>query len=434
MMLCARRAAAYAANANYGFQAVGRSRLRTEGGSAMSSRLALLLSLLLSVACGPGLAEKKYGPGVTDTEIKIGQTYPYSGPLSAYSTIAKTQLAFFEKINAEGGVNGRKIRLISLDDAFTPPKTVEQTRKLVEAEEVLLLFQSLGTPTVSSILKYVNAKKVPTIFIASGATKWGDPRNSPWTIGWQPTYHLEMGIFARYIMKQTPGAKVGVLFLNNDAGKDFLDGVRLGFGDQYRKFVVSEIAVEATDPTIDSQIVSMKGTGVDVVINTLPPKSAAQAIRKIYDLSWKPAHYLSSISSSVASVLQPAGLERSVGIVSLGYVKDPSDPQWSGDPGVAEYKSFMKKHYAMGDPNDGFNVYGYSTAQTLVHVLKQCGDDLTRENVMRQVTSIQDLELPLLLPGIKVHTSPTDVFPIRKMQMIRFDGTRWVRFGDVLGE
>lgn len=400
----------------------------------MSRCLAVLVAFLLTLAAQPALAQKHYGPGVSDTEIRIGQTFPYSGPLSSYSTIAKTHLAYFDKINAEGGINGRKIRLISLDDAFTPPKTVEQTRKLVEADEVLLLFQSLGTPTVSSIQKYVNARKIPTIFIASGASKWADPKGSPWTIGWQPTYHLEMGIFARYIMKQTPNAKVGVLFLNNDAGKDFLDGVHVGFGDQYRKSVVSEIGVEVTDPTVDSQIVSLKASGADVVINTLPPKAAAQTIRKMHDLGWKPAHFLSSISSSIASVLQPAGLDRSTGIVSLQFVKDVSDPQWANDPGVMEYRSFMKKYYPLGDPNDTFNVYGYSTAQTLVHVLRKCGDELTRENVMRQATSIHDLELPLLLPGIRVNTTPTELFPIKKMQLIRFDGTRWIRFGEVLGD
>jgi ABC-type branched-subunit amino acid transport system substrate-binding protein len=286
---------------------------------------------------------------------------------------------------------------------------------------------------VTAIQKYVNAKKVPTLFIASGATRWGDYRDSPWTMGWQPTYHIEMGIFASYIKKNLPNAKVGVLFLNNDAGKDFLEGVRLGFGDQYRKYVVSEIAVEVTDPTVDSQIIAMKGSGVDVLINTLPPKAAAQAIRKVFDMGWKPTHFLSSISASVASVLQPAGLEKSVGILSLQYVKDASDPQWNNDPGVLEYRSFMKKYYPEADPMDPFNIYGYSTAQTMVHVLRLCGDDLTRENVLSQATSIKNLELPLLLPGIRINTGPTDYFPIKQMQMIRFDGTRWVRFGDVLG-
>jgi branched-chain amino acid transport system substrate-binding protein len=391
---------------------------------------ALAILGLTSLSLG---ADKRYGPGVSDTEIKIGQTYPWSGPISSYATIARTQLAYFEKIGAEGGINGRKIKLISLDDAFTPPKTVEQTRKLIEGEDVLLLFQSLGTPTVTAIQKYVNARKVPTLFIASGATRWGDYKGSPWTIGWQPTYHSEMGIFAQYIMKNVPSAKVGVLFLNNDAGKDFLEGVRLGFGDQYKKYVVSEIAVEVTDPAVDSQIITMKSSGIDVLINTLPPKAAAQTIRKVFDMGWKPTHFLSSISASVASVLQPAGLEKSIGIMSLNYMKDTSDPQWKVDPGVLEYRNFMKKYYPEGDPNDPFNEYGYSSAQTLIHVIKLCGEDLTRENVMKQAANIQNLQLPLLLPGITINTSSTDYFPIKQMQMVRFDGTRWVRFGDVLG-
>ena len=378
-------------------------------------------------------AEKKYGPGVTDTEIKIGQTYPYSGPISSYATIARTQLAYFEKINAEGGMNGRKIRLISLDDGYQPPKTVEQTRKLVEDDEVLLLFQSLGTPTVTAIQKYVNAKKVPTLFIASGASRWGDYKGSPWTMGFQPTYHIEMGIFAKYIMNNLPNAKVGVLFLNNDAGKDFLEGVQLGFGNLYKRFVVSEVAVEVTDPTVDSQIIAMKSSGADVLINTLPPKAAAQTIRKVFDMGWRPTHLLSSISSSVALVMQPAGLEKSTGILSLGYLKDPSDPQWKDDSAVLEYLRFMKKYYPEGDPTDGANVYGYSSAQTMIQVFKQCGDDLTRDNVMRQAANLKDLQLPMLLPGIKINTSPTDYFLIQQMQMIRFDGTRWTPIGEVIG-
>ena len=393
--------------------------------------LVVLTAFLLLQASA--LAEKKYAPVVTDTEIKIGQTYPYSGPISSYSTIAKTQLAYFDKINAEGGVNGRKVKLLSLDDGYQPPKTVEQTRKLVEAEEVLLLFQPLGTPTVTAIQKYVNARHIPTLFIASGASRWGDYKGSPWTMGWQPTYHNEMGIFANYIMKNLPHAKVAVLFLNNDAGKDFLEGVQLGFGDQYKKFVVSEIAVEVTDPTIDSQIITMRDSGADVVIDTVPPKAAAQTIRKMFDMGWQPTHLLSSISASLALVLKPAGLEKSVGILSLSYIKDVSSPEWKDDPATLEYFNFMKKYYPQGDPTDAANVYGYSTAQTMIQVLKQCGDDLTRENVMKQAANLKNLELPMLLPGIKINTSPTDYFLIQQMQMIRFDGTRWMPIGGVLG-
>lgn len=392
----------------------------------------LLLTVVLTFGGHVCLAQKNYGPGVTDTEIKIGQTYPHSGPISSYATIARTQLAYFAKINAEGGVNGRKIKLISLDDAFMPPKTVEQTRKLVESDEVLMLFQSLGTPTVTAIQKYVNAHRIPTLFIASGASRWGEYKGSPWTMGWQPTYHAEMGIFARHIMKTALKAKVGVLFLNNDAGKDFLEGVKLGFGEHYKRFVVSEVAVEVTDPTIDSQIIALKGSGVDVVIDTLPPKAAAQTIRKIFDIGWRPQHLLSSISSSVSTVLQPAGLDKSVGIISLQSMKDVSDPQWNNDPGVKEYMNFMKKYYPDGDPVDIFNVYGYTSAQTMVQVFRQCGSDLTRDNVMRQAANLKNLELPLLLPGIKINTGPTDYFPIEQMQLIRFDGTRWVKMGDVM--
>jgi len=393
--------------------------------------LALLATLCLSSR--PAWAEKKYDPGASDTEIKIGQTLPYSGPISSYATIARTHLAYFEMINAEGGINGRKIRLLSLDDGFQPPKTVEQTRKLVEGDQVLFLFQSLGTPTVTAIQKYVNARKVPTLFIALGASRWGDYKGSPWTMGWIPTYHAEMGIFANYIMRNLPNAKVGVLFLNNDAGKDFLEGVQLGFGNLYKKFVVSEIAVEVTDPSIDSQIIAMKSSGADVVIDTLPPKAAAQTIRKVFDMGWRPTHFLSFISSSVATVLQPAGLDKSIGILSSGFQKDPSDPRWKDDPAVLEYLRFMKKHYPEADPSDGLNVDGYLTAQTMVQVLKQCGDDLTRENVMRQAANIKNLQLPMLLPGIKLNTSPTDYLPIEQMQMMRFDGAKWVFFGEVIG-
>lgn len=395
-------------------------------------RFLVALVVSLSVTSGMALADKNYGPGVSDTEIKIGQTYPYSGPASSYATIARAQLAYFEKVNAEGGVNGRKIKLFSLDDGYQPPKTVEQTRKLVEDEEVLLLFQSLGTPTVTAIQKYVNARRVPTLFIAAGASRWGDYKGSPWTMGWQPTYHAEMGIFANYIMKNLPNAKVAVLFLNNDAGKDFLEGLQLGFGDRYKKFVVSEIAVEVTDPTIDSQIIAMKGSGADVLINTVPTKAAAQTIRKVFNMGWKPIHFLSSISTSVASVLQPAGLEKSVGILSLAYTKDASDPQWKNDPATLEYLRFMKSYYPQGDPADTMNVYGYSTAQTMIQVLRQCGDDLTRNNVMRQAANLKDLELPMLLPGIRINTSPTDFYPIEQMQLMRFDGKEWVRFGEII--
>lgn len=397
--------------------------------------LRTLACLAICVVATPlNAAEKKYSPGASDREIRIGQTFAYSGPVSSYATLARTEQAYFDRINSEGGVNGRKLKLISLDDAYAPPKTVEQTRKLVESDEVLLLFQSLGTPTVTAVQKYVNARKVPTLFIASGASRWGDVNASPWTMGWQPTYHIEMALFAKYIMKHHPDAKVGLVLLNNDAGKDFHEGIRSGFGDQYKKFVVGEATIEPTDPTVDSQIIALHATGANVIINTVPPKAAAQTIRKVADLGWKPVHFLSSISSSVATVLQPAGLEKSTGIISGQFLKDPSDAAWASDAGVTAYRQFIKQWNPAADPFDIFNVYGYTAAQTLVQVLRQCGDDLTRENVLRQASNLKKLELPLLLPGVRINTSATDHFPIESLQMMRFDGARWVRFGEVWGD
>ncbi len=395
-------------------------------------RVETLLLGLAVLATGPAWAEKTYGPGVTDTEIKLGQSYPYSGPLSAYSTIAKAQVAYFKKVNEEGGVNGRKITLISLDDGFSPPKTVENVRRLVEQEEVLALFNVLGTPTNTAILKYVHQKRVPNLFVATGASKFGDYPNNPWTIGWQPTYHLEMRVFARYIMKNLPSAKVAVLYQNDDAGRDFLAGIHGGFGDLRSKMIVAEISYEVTDPTVDSQVLSLQSSGADVFLLTTPPKATAQAIRKAAAIGWKPTIFISQISSSVDLVLKPAGLENTVGIWSTAYIKDASDPGMKDDRGVQEYLAFMKKHYSEANPVDPFNVYGYTTAQTIVEVLKRCGDDLTRENLMRQATSLKDLELPLLTPGIRLNTASTDYFPIEQEQMMRFDGQKWVRVGEIV--
>jgi len=389
----------------------------------------LVFALLSS---GPALAQKSYGPGVTDTEIKIGQSFPYSGPLSAYSAIAKQQAAYFKKINGEGGINGRKVTFISLDDGYSPPKTVENVRRLVEQDEVLALFNVLGTPTNTAILKYVNQKRVPNLFVATGASKFGDPLNNPWTIGWQPTYHIEMGVFARYIIKNLPKAKVAVLYQNDDAGRDFLAGVRDGFGELQTKMIAAEISYEVTDPTVDSQVLSLQASGADVFLITTPPKATAQAIRKAAAIGWKPQIFISQISSSVDLVLKPAGLENAIGVLSTGYAKDPSDPNWKDDRGVQEYLAFMRKHNPEANPVDLFNVYGYSTAQTMVEMLKRCGDDLTRDNLMRQVTNMKDLEFPMLAPGIRITTSPTDYFPIEQEQMMRFDGTKWVRLGEVI--
>jgi branched-chain amino acid transport system substrate-binding protein len=390
-----------------------------------------VLAFALLVSC-PLFAQKNYGPGVSDTEIKIGQSFPYSGPLSAYSAIAKQQAAYFKKITGEGGINGRKVTFISLDDGYSPPKTVENVRRLVEQDEVLALFNVLGTPTNTAILKYVNQKRVPNLFVATGASKFGDPLNNPWTIGWQPTYHIEMGVFARYIIKNLPKAKVAVLYQNDDAGRDFLAGVRDGFGELQTKMIAAEISYEVTDPTVDSQVLSLQASGADVFLITTPPKATAQAIRKAAAIGWKPQIFISQISSSVDLVLKPAGLENAIGVLSTGYAKDPSDPNWKDDRGVQEYLAFMRKHNPEANPVDLFNVYGYSTAQTMVEMLKRCGDDLTRDNLMRQVTNMKDLELPMLAPGIRITTSPTDYFPIEQEQMMRFDGTKWVRLGEVI--
>ena len=375
----------------------------------------------------PAWAQNKYDPGASDTEVKLGQTMPYSGALSAFGTIGKAEAAYFKKINAEGGINGRKITLLSLDDGFNPAKTVEQTRRLVEQEEVLLLFNSLGTAPNTAIHKYVNAKKIPHLFLATGATKWGDPQNFPWTMGWQLPYQVEAQLYAKYILQHQPDAKIGVLFLNDDFGKDYLKGLKDGLGDKAAKMIVAEVSYEATDPTVDSQIVTLKGSGADTFVNLGSPKTAAQAIRKVYDIGWRPLHLITKVSTSVASVLTPAGLEKSVGIVSLESQKDPTDPQWRNDPGVKEWLAWMKTYYPDGDPADIYNVFGYNHAQTLVQVLRQCGDDLTRENVMRQAANLKNLELPMLLPGIRVNTSPSDYFPIKQAQMMRFDGKEWIR-------
>jgi branched-chain amino acid transport system substrate-binding protein len=376
---------------------------------------------------------KNYGPGVTDTEIKIGQTHPYSGPVSALGTMGKTQLAYFEKVNAEGGINGRKVKLISLDDGYSPPRTVEQVRKLVEQEEVLLLFSTNGTPTNSAIHKYMNAKKVPHLFIAAGASKWGDPQHYPWTTAFDLPWLHQAKTLAAYLLKEHPGAKIGVLYQNDDSGKDYMRGLKEGLGTQAVTMIVAEQSYEVTDPTVDQQIVSLKGSGADTFFNITTPKFAAQAIRKAYDIGWQPLQFLTAVSSSVSSVLTPAGLDKSVGVISVAYFKDPSDPQWADAAELKDYLAFMRKYYPDGNPTDMLNVYGYTSAQTMAYVLKRCGDELTRDNVLKQATTIQNLELPMLLPGIRINTSPTDYYPLEQMQLMRFDGKRWVRFGPVIG-
>jgi branched-chain amino acid transport system substrate-binding protein len=400
----------------------------------MKSRLLLVLGLVASVSASTALAEKKYDPGASDNEIKIGNTNPYSGPASAYGTIARSEAAYFKMINDQGGINGRKINFISLDDAYSPPKTVEQVRRLVEQDEVLFIFQSLGTPSNTAIHKYMNARKVPQLFVATGATKWGDPQNFPWTMGWQPNYQTEGHLYAKYLLQNKPDAKIAVLYQNDDYGKDYLKGFHDGLGKQAERLIAKEVSYEVTDPTVDSQIVTLQASGADTLFIVATPKFAAQAIRKVYDVGWRPMTFLNNVSSSVAAVLQPAGLEKSVGLITALYLKDPTDLQWENDPPMKNWLAWMKKYYPEGDIKDGLNVYGYAVAQTLVQVLKQCGDDLTRENVMRQAANLKNFEVPVLLPGVRINTSASDFYPVEQIQLGRFDGKRWVLFGDVLGK
>jgi branched-chain amino acid transport system substrate-binding protein len=395
---------------------------------------ALIALALVTAVSQVGYAQKKYGPGVTDTEIKIGSTNPYSGPASAYGVIGRAESAYFKMINDQGGINGRKINFISLDDGYSPPRTVEQVRKLVEQEQVLFLAGTLGTPPNSAIHKYVNAKGVPHIFVNTGATKWGDPKNFPWTMGFNINYQAEGNIYAKYILDTKPDAKIAILYQNDDYGKDYVKGLKDGLGGKAAKMVVAEASYEVTDPTIDSQIVTLKASGADTFYNVTTPKFAAQAIRRVYDMGWKPLHILNNVSYSVGSVLTPAGLDKSVGLITAAYFKDPADPRWKNDPGFGEYSAWLKKYYPEGDIKDSFNVSGYLIAQGVVHVLKACGDDLSRENVMKQMASIKDLQLPMMLPGIKWNTSQDDFFLIESAQLARFDGKEWVSFGKIIGK
>jgi branched-chain amino acid transport system substrate-binding protein len=391
----------------------------------------LALGILVAASVSsPAFAQSKYDPGASDTEIKVGNINPYSGPAAAYGLIGKTIGAYFAKVNAEGGINGRKIKYITYDDAYNPAKAVEQTRKLVESDEVLFVFQSLGTAPNNAIQKYLNDRKVPQLFVAAGATKFGDPQHFPWTIGLQPSYQSEGRIYAQYILAHHPNGKVGVLYQNDDYGKDYLKGLKDGLGGKVP--IVAEQPYEPADPTIDSQIVNLKASGADIVFNVATPKSAAQAIRKIAELGWKPVHFLNNVSYSVGSVLKPAGLDNAKGILSAAYYKDPTDPTWAADQGFKNWQAFMEKYFPEGDRSSSFTAYGYIAAQVLVHVLKQCGNDLTRANVMKQAASLHDLRLDMLLPGIGLSTSESDYFPIEQMQMMQFDGERWQLFGPIL--
>jgi ABC-type branched-subunit amino acid transport system substrate-binding protein len=392
----------------------------------------LIATGILALGAASIAAEPQYGPGASATEIKMGNTNPYSGPASAYGAIGRAIKAYFDKINDEGGINGRRIEFISLDDGYSPPRTVEQIRKLVEQEQVLLVFQSLGTPTNTAVHQYMNVKKVPHLFVATGATKWGQPEEFPWTMGWQPNYQSEAKIYAKYILDNQPDARIGVLYQNDDYGKDYLEGFKAGLGEQAGKLIVAELSYEVTDPTVDSQIISLKNSGADVFFNITTPKFAAQAIRKAADIGWQPLHLLNNVSNSVGSVLQPAGLDKSIGLITALYQKDPTDPQWQDSPEYQDWSGWMDKYNPDADKTDQFNVYGYNVAMTLEHVLERCGDDLTRENVMARAASIEGLELPMLLPGVVIDTSAADFYPIESMMLAKFDGQKWVLFGEVI--
>ena len=388
-------------------------------------------SAIALASTGSALAQKKYDTGATDAEIKIGNIMPYSGPASAYGVIGKTEQAYFNKINAEGGINGRKINFISYDDGYSPPKAVEQARKLVESDEVLLVFNPLGTPSNSAIQKYLNAKKVPQLFVATGATKWNEPKDFPWTMGWQPSYQSEARSYAKYLMKEKPAAKIAVLYQNDDFGKDYMKGLKDGLGAK-SSMITAEESYETSEPTIDGHIVKLKASGADVFISITTPKFAAQAIKKLAEIEWKPLHIVSNVSSSVGGVIKPAGFENAQGILSANYAKDASDPQWDNDPGMKKFVEFLAKYAPDANKLDGSVVYGYGAAQTMVKVLQMCGDDLTRENVMKQAASLKSFAPDTILPGITISTSATDFAPIKQLQMERFKGEKWELFGDII--
>ncbi|WP_454618116.1 ABC transporter substrate-binding protein [Bradyrhizobium cenepequi] len=392
---------------------------------------AAIISLSTLAAVMPASAQKKYDAGANDTEIKIGQTMPFSGPASSFATIAKVEAAYFKKINDEGGINGRKINLIQYDDAYSPPKTIEQVRRLVEGDEVLLTFQVLGTASNAAVQKYLNTKKVPQLFAATGASRFTDPTDFPWTMGFNPNYQTEGRIYANYILQNLPNAKIGILYQNDDLGRDYVAGLKAGLGSK-ASMIVAEASYETTEPTIDSQIVRLKSAGADLLFDASTPKFAAQAIKKAADLGWKPVHIIDINASSVGAVLQPAGLENSKGVISVSYIKDPLDPTWKDDAGLKSYLAFMKRYYPEGDANSYFNTYGYSVAQLLVEVLKRCGDNLTRENVLKQAASMKGVAPELYLPGISVNTSSADYRVNKQLQMVKFNGERYELFGPII--
>jgi ABC-type branched-subunit amino acid transport system substrate-binding protein len=402
--------------------------------SAIHYRLAVLsatIVVLMATSTG-ALAQKKYDTGATDTEIKIGNIMPYSGPASAYGVEGKTEAAYFNKINAEGGINGRKVKFISYDDAYSPPKTVEQARKLVESDEVLLIFNPLGTASNAAIQKYMNEKKVPQLFVGSGAKKWNDPKQFPWTMGWAPNYQSEGRIYAKYILKERPTGKIGILYQNDDYGKDYVKGIWDGLGPKAASMIIAERSYEISNPTIDPHVVALKSEGADIFISITTPKFAAQSIKKVAELAWKPLFILNGVAASTGTVMKPAGLENGQNIISATYAKDPTDPQWKDDVGIRNFDAFLSKYFPEGNREDQNAMTGYNVAQTMVYVLEKCGDDLTRANIMKQAAGIKSLQLEGLLPGVTINTSATDFAPIKQFQLRKFKGERWELFGDVV--
>ena len=396
-------------------------------------RSATAIALVLSVTIAtPSLAQKQYDTGASDTEIKVGQTIPLSGPASAYGGIGKVQAAYIRMINEQGGINGRKVNLIQYDDAYSPPKTVEQVRKLVESDEVLTTFQIIGTPPNASVQKYLNEKKVPQLLASTGATRFTDPKNFPWTIAFNPNYQSEAHIYANYILANYPNAKIGILYQNDDLGKDYVKGLRDVLGTKAASMIVAEVSYELSDPTVDSQMVTLKASGADLFYNITTPKFGAQAIKKAAELGWKPVQILDINATPVSQTLVPAGLENAKGIISVNYGKDPLDPQWADDEGMKRYKAFMAKYAPAEDANSGIATYGYSTAALVVQILRQCGDNLTRANIMKQATNIKGYVADLALPGMTVSTEPDDWRINKQFQMMKFDGQRWVLFGPIL--
>ncbi|QQO12500.1 ABC transporter substrate-binding protein [Bradyrhizobium diazoefficiens] len=399
----------------------------TKGGIPRRNLVAATCIAVATIAsCGWGsAADRTYGPGVSDTEIKIGNTSPYSGPASAFSMVAKTEAAFFRKVNEEGGINGRKITFLSYDDGYSPSKTVEQTRRLVESDEVLLVFNAMGTATNSAVQKYLNAKKVPQLFVSSGAAKWNDPRNFPWTIGFTPSYETEAEFYAKYLLEHRSDARIAILFQNDDLGKDYVRGLKRGLGPKAQSMIVTEEPFDVSEPTIDSHLVKLKATGADVLLDVATPKFAAQVLKRLAEIGWRPLHILSYVSASIGSVIKPVGIETAQGAISAAYFKDPNDPAWKADAGFVAFSAFVDRYIPAADRSDTLIVNGYNTAQALVHVLKECGDDLSRENVMRVAANLKDVDLGMLLPGIQLHTSPDDFAPIKDWRLMRFEGSTW---------